>query len=70
MYDNGIGMKPEEQKKIFQPFSQANNKTFRKFGGTGLGLSICKQLTNIMGGDIGVISKPQKGSTFLVYDTN
>ena len=64
VHDNGIGMKPEEQKKIFQPFSQANNKTFRKFGGTGLGLSICKQLTNIMGGDIGVISKPQKGSTF------
>ena len=64
VHDNGIGMKAEEQKKIFNPFSQANNKTFRKFGGTGLGLSICKQLTNIMGGDIGVISKPKEGSTF------
>lgn len=64
--DNGIGIDKEAMQKIFEVFSQADNSTTRKFGGTGLGLSICDRLVKLMGGDIRVKSRLQKGSTFTV----
>jgi len=62
--DTGIGIKPENQELIFDVFSQEDSSTTRRFGGTGLGLAICKQLIELMGGQIGVSGEPKNGATF------
>lgn len=62
--DEGIGMTPEQQSRLFQAFVQAESSTTRDYGGTGLGLAIVKQFTEILGGSIVVSSEPGKGSTF------
>ncbi|MDH5785984.1 MAG: ATP-binding protein, partial [Chromatiales bacterium] len=62
--DTGMGIDKADQQRIFGEFEQVDSSTTRRFGGTGLGLSICRKLTQIMGGDIGLVSTPGEGSTF------
>ena len=64
--DSGIGMSQEQVDKVFKPFTQADEKTTRKFGGTGLGLTITKMFAEMMGGEINLKSKEGKGTTFTV----
>jgi signal transduction histidine kinase len=62
--DQGIGIRPDRQTSIFEPFEQVDNSTTRAYGGAGLGLAICKLIINAMDGEIGVESAPDKGSLF------
>ncbi|MCP5050386.1 MAG: response regulator [bacterium] len=68
--DTGIGVPPEQQELIFQPFKQQSGQSFRKYGGTGLGLSISRRLTQMMKGRISLESKQGKGSTFKIMLEN
>ena len=62
--DTGIGISPEDQAIIFKAFTQADSTDTRRFSGSGLGLSICKDLCELMGGTIEVVSQPGSGATF------
>ena len=64
--DTGIGIPAEHHAAIFESFSQADGSSTRKFGGTGIGLALARQVAELMGGTIGMESKPGTGSTFWV----
>ena len=67
--DTGVGISAPALERIFEPFTQADETTTRRFGGTGLGLSICHELATLMGGDIAVQSETGRGSTFIATVT-
>ena len=64
--DSGVGIEQDRLDSIFEPFTQGDDSTSRKFGGTGLGLSVCRQLIGLMHGEITVASTPGHGSSFIV----
>lgn len=66
IHDSGIGIAPEDQARLFQPFTQVDDSSTRRFGGTGLGLSICHRLAVLMGGRITVQSEAGRGSVFTL----
>ncbi len=66
--DTGLGMTPQQQNRLFKPFTQADNSTTRQYGGTGLGLSISKRLAKLMGGDVFIVeSSAGQGTRFRAY---
>src|SRR5439155_19181587 len=64
--DTGIGLSPEQIVRLFQPFTQADPSTTRKFGGTGLGLALTRRFCQMMSGDVTVHSVPDEGSVFTI----
>ncbi len=62
--DTGIGIKPEDQERLFKAFEQLDRSSTRRFEGTGLGLYLCRNLADLLGGELTVTSQPGKGSTF------